>query len=289
MNLGSLLNILAYELHFMKVTHVKTLEELERFSLSIPKDVLLSLQDKEEMPVVEEFDKHKFIIIRIPRKLSELDYTTIPFGIVVSKGSILTICLFESNFKVEHADDKNMALEILLQAAKKYISYLTEIDNLSSAIEKKLYRSQKNSEIAKLLRLQKSLVYFSTALEHNKILHEEISANKNLFSGSNGRSLIKQVRDENRQALSLALTYTDILTNLMDAFASMISNNLNVVMKVLTSITLLFAVPGLIASIYGMNVKLPFQSSEHGFFIVMSLSIIFSLVFIYMFWKNDMI
>ncbi len=273
----------------MRVIHIRSRDELENLdSINFPKDIILSLQDKEEIPVIEDYEKHKFIIIRIPQKINDLDYITIPFGIVVSKDTIVTACFFRNDLDIEYKDG-NFVLDLILNAAKKYLSYLSDIDKATDMLEKKLYRSQKNSEIAKLLRLEKSLVYFTTALEHNEILLSEISESREFTNGKNSKFMIKQVRDETRQALSMARTYTDILTNLMDAFASMISNNLNVAMKLLTSITILFAVPTLLSSIYGMNVTLPYAGTEYGFLLVMGLSVFFSIVFLIFFWKNDMI
>ena len=117
----------------------------------------------------------------------------------------------------------------------------------------------------------------------------KISSEKNFIRLSEDKEIIDAIKDETAQAITMADVYTNILTNLMDAFASMISNNLNIAMKVLTSVTILFAIPGLLASLYGMNVELPFQHSPNAFLLVMFLSLIFSGVFLFFLWKNEMI
>ncbi|MCM2325681.1 MAG: magnesium transporter CorA family protein [Candidatus Woesearchaeota archaeon] len=253
--------------------------------MKLPEDIILSLQDKEEMPTIEKFDGHTFIIIRIPIKKNNLEYVTIPLGIILSDGSNALICLHHKELSWANQDS---ILKIMLSSSKLYLSYLAEIEKTINFLEDKVYDSQKNKEIKKLLMLEKSLVFFTTALQHNQILLEELESSS-FVKTAKDKAFLKKTADELRQALSMAKTYTDILTNLMDAFASMVSNNLNVAMKILTSVTILFAVPTLLASIYGMNVKLPYQGTEYGFIIVMSMSIIFSMFFLFIFWKNDMI
>ena len=262
--------------------------------VKIPQEVILSLQDKDEMPTIEEQDKHTFIILRTPNKLSELRYTTVPLGIILTEDYIITICFHKNdvleklkqNFSASTKGD--LVLRLMFMSSKVYLNYLNEINSTIDHIESQIYKSQKNREITRLLGIEQSLVYFNTSLESNMILLNKIASNSN-FNKKDAKQFLSEIEDETRQAIEMTKIYTNIMSNLMDAFASMISNNLNIVMKLLTSITILISVPTLIASFYGMNVELPFQRSPHSFVIVLGMSIFFAIVFLVYFYKNDMI
>jgi len=274
-----------------------TQDELEKLKsiVQVPEEVLLSLQDKEEMPTIEEQNKHIFILLRTPNKNSELRYTTVPLGIILTQEYLITICFHKSDvmdkLKLHMSDfsKEDLVLRLMLMSSKVYLNYLVEINNTIDHIESQIYKSQKNREITKLLGLEQSLVYFTTSLESNKILLNKV-ANSRIFKKSSGsKELIANIEDETSQAIEMSKIYTNILSNLMDAFASLISNNLNIVMKLLTSITIIISVPMLIASFYGMNVELPFQRHPFAFTLVLGMSIIFALMFLFYFYKNDLI
>jgi len=147
----------------------------------------------------------------------------------------------------------------------------------------------KNEELVKLLTLENSLVYFSTALRSNDVLIEKLSKNKVFTRFEEDRELLEDLAIENKQAVEVTKIYANILSGTMDAFASIISNNLNIVMKFLTTVTILLMIPTLIASIYGMNIDLPFQSDQNAFFMVMLFSVLLSLSGLLLFWRRQLL
>jgi magnesium transporter len=262
--------------------------------INIPQEVILSLQDKDEMPTIEEQEKHTFILLRTPNKISELKYITVPLGIILTKDYIITMC-FHKNDVLERLklhftanSHHDLVLRLMFISSKVYLNYLSEINLTMDHIEGQIYKSQKNKEITKLLGIEQSLVYFNTSLESNKILLSEIGTVA-AFRTKDAKKYLRQIEDETSQAIEMTKIYTNIMSNLMDAFASMISNNLNIVMKLLTSITILISVPTLIASFYGMNVDLPFQRHPLAFTMVLGMSLMFAIMFLVYFYKNDMI
>ncbi len=274
-----------------------TNEELSKLNeiISLPEEVILSLQDKDEMPTIEEQNNHTFIILRTPNKISDLRYTTVPLGIILTDKFIITIC-FHKNDVVDRMKQRFMAtsknellMRLMFMSSKLYLNYLSEINTTIDHLENQIYKSQKNKEITKLLGIEQSLVYFNTSLESNKILLNKIAKTPKFNKKKNAMQFLSQIEDETSQAIEMTKIYTNIMSNLMDAFASMISNNLNIVMKLLTSITILISVPTLIASFYGMNVNLPFEHHPLAFAMVLGMSIFFAIIFLIFFYKNDMI
>jgi magnesium transporter len=273
-----------------------TQEELNRLKeiIVLPEEVILSLQDKDEMPTLEDQNNHIFIILRTPNKISELRYNTVPLGIIITGDYVITLCFhkndvlekFKQHFSAVSKTD--LVLRLMFISSKVYLNYLSEINNTIDHIESQIYKSQKNKEITKLLGVEQSLVYFNTSLESNKILLGKTAENR-MFNKKEEKNFLSQIEDETAQAIEMTKIYTNIMSNLMDAFASMISNNLNIVMKLLTSITILISIPSLIASFYGMNVVLPFQNHPMAFTIVLGMSLMFSIMFLVYFYKHDMI
>jgi len=157
---------------------------------------------------------------------------------------------------------------------------------LTGGIEKELQKSLKNEEVIRLLNIEKSLVFFTTSLKSNELMMERLMKTDLLKLTPDDRDRLEDVLIDNRQAIEMANIYSNILSGMMDAFASVISNNLNVVMKILTSITIILMIPTLTASIYGMNIELPFQHSQHAFYIVTGISFGASLLCVLAFIKN---
>ncbi|OYT56145.1 MAG: hypothetical protein B6U68_03805 [Candidatus Aenigmarchaeota archaeon ex4484_14] len=149
-------------------------------------------------------------------------------------------------------------------------------------------KSMKNEGLIRLLNIQKSLVYFSTSLKSNQILIEKLTKNKVFTKFHQDRELLEDVIEETEQAIQMTKIYSNILNEMTEAFGSLISNNLNLVMKLLTSITIILMLPTLVASIYGMNLPLPFQHSPHAFGIVMGMSIILSIIGVVVFWRKEL-
>src|SRR3989344_3800689 len=251
-----------------------------------------SLKDIEEIPLIEHYDSTILIISRIATKyVGELDFSTVPLGIFIANKKIFTICFFkndllnlmkEQKFKFTTSD---FLLKLLLKSSRLYLSYLKVINAEMYKTEKSLEKSQKNEEIIKLLDIEKSLVYFTTSLKADQLLLEKISRMEKIIKTKKETELITDVIDENRQAIETTSIYSDILSSTMDAFASVIANNLNIVIKMLASITIIIALPTLIASIYGMNVELPFQHSVFAFWIVMLMSSILAVSGVIIFWR----
>ena len=198
-----------------------------------------------------------------------LQYTTLPLGIVIMKGYVVTISLYENlniddmaqgRIKGVNTDLKTrFLLLLLLRISQRYLIYLRQIDRISSRTEQRLHKSMQNKELIQMLGLEKSLVYFSTSLKTDEITLNKIMRGKAIKLYDEDQDLLDDVLIEIHQAIEMCNIYSNILSGTMDAFASVISNNLNIVMKVLTVITIVMAIPNIIFSFYGMNVAgLPF-------------------------------
>lgn len=276
-------------------------EELARVAAEakILPDFLRAALDEEERSRIEIEEGQLLILIDVP--VSEGDngtliYDTIPLGIIVSERAVVTVSLKDNLILTEFEYSKpktcytykktRFVLQILFKTATYYLRYLKQIDKKSSEIEAQLHKSMKNEELIKLLNLGKSLVYFATSLRANEIVLEKLlksqlikidpdseMTSKILTMYEEDEELLEDVITENKQAIEMCEIYSNILSNTMDAFASVISNNLNIVMKFLTSVTLVMAIPTMISSFYGMNVPLPFQHSPHAFSIIVGISI----------------
>lgn len=242
------------------------LEAVQKF-YGVESDFLRAALDEEESSRIEIEDTGTLIMIDIPMAYHEdqnVMYSTLPLGIILTNDAIITVTLRESQIIREFSDGivKNVetsyktkfVFQILLRAAKRYLQYLRQIDKMSVYIEKQLHKSMKNKELIQMLDLQKSLVYFSTSLKANAVTIEKLSRGKIIKLYEEDQDLLEDVLIEIKQAIEMANIYSDIMTGTMDAFASVISNNLSITMKVLTSITILMTIPNIIFGFYGMNV-----------------------------------
>jgi magnesium transporter len=259
-------------------------------TLQIPIDFLKDSLDIDERSRYEAEDEVKLIVIKAPTEnnsFNESDafYITIPICIILTQEQIVTVNSFENeaikkflnSFQNRHPDKRNMmVLKIFEKVISTYQDHLKEINQRRNALEQKLYDSNRNEELFQLMRIQKSLVYFITALRSNELLLMKLARTNFLQLNEDEKDFLDDLVIETSQALETANTYTNILSSTLDAFASIISNNQNEVLKRLTTITLLLSIPVLIASIYGMNVPLPFQHSPFAFWIpiVISLAIL---------------
>lgn len=274
-------------------------EQLERMAaeMIIPSDFLTDPLDIDERARIEVEDGVLLIVLRLPKYDEtnlELPFTTIPVGIILTKND--TIALISTFDIMEILDLYNgkvkgiitgkrssFVLQIFLKTALLYLKHLKEINFRTGEIERELQRSLKNEELIKLLNLEKSLVFFTTSLKSNELMMERLLRTELLKLTDDDKDMLEDVMIDNKQAIEMASIYSNILSGMMDAFASVISNNLNVVMKILTSITIILMIPTLTASIYGMNIGLPFQHSPYAFFIVTGISFIISLLIILIF------
>ena len=224
-----------------------------------------------------------------------LQYTTLPLGIVIMKGYVVTISLYENlniddmaqgRIKGVNTDLKTrFLLLLLLRISQRYLIYLRQIDRISSRTEQRLHKSMQNKELIQMLGLEKSLVYFSTSLKTDEITLNKIMRGKAIKLYDEDQDLLDDVLIEIHQAIEMCNIYSNILSGTMDAFASVISNNLNIVMKVLTVITIVMAIPNIIFSFYGMNVAgLPFPQWWFPTGLTIVACIIATIIFI----KKDM-
>ncbi len=258
-------------------------EEFSELSniLDIPIDFLKDSLDIDERSRFESEDNVKLIVIKTPTEnnsFNESDafYITIPICIILTNGQIVTVNSFENeaikkflnSFQNRHPDKKNMmVLKIFEKITTNFQEYLKEINQRRNALEQKLYDANRNEELLQLMRIQKSLVYFVTALRSNELLMMKLARTNFLHLDDDEKDFLDDLIIETSQALETANTYTNILSSTLDAFASIISNNQNEVLKRLTTLTIFLSIPVLIASIYGMNVPLPFQHSPFAFWI----------------------
>jgi len=278
-----------------------TEEELRRVSgeLNIPLDLLRGPLDEEEKSRVEMEDGLTFVVVDIPVLVVEDDersYATIPLGMIVHPEYFITICLrvnpilgeFErQSIRGFYTYKKTRFLfQILQQISAFYLRYLYRIDRETDKLEKELRASLKNAEIFDLLNLQKALVYFTTSLRSNDLVLQKLLRGKTIKMYEEDEELLEDVIVENRQASEMAKIYTDILVGMMDAFTSVISNNLNQVMKLLTSITIILSIPVIVSSFYGMNVKLPFMNYAHAFTLVIVIALVGIIGFFLVFWRK---
>ncbi|MDH4206455.1 MAG: magnesium transporter CorA family protein, partial [Desulfobacteraceae bacterium] len=257
-------------------------DELLKLSedLSIPLDFLTDSLDVDERSRIETENNTTLIVLRVPKFDKDnlgVPFTTLPLGIVLTKDITITICLWDINEvldlfkgKIRNLPTENrrrFILHLFHRTAFFYLKYLKEINKKSNEVEMELHRSMKNEELIKLLDIEKSLVFFTTSLRSNELMMERLSKIRALELNEDDKDLLDDIIVDNKQAIEMANIYSNILSGMMDAFASVISNNLTIVMKFLTSVTIILMLPTLVASIYGMNVELPFQHTSHAFFI----------------------
>jgi magnesium transporter len=251
-----------------------TPEELARLrELDVPAEFITYPLDLDERPRIEREDGETMILLRVPfhqGPTADIPFTTIPMGIVMDGQWIMTVCRHDHDLLRELAAGKvrglstakrnRFILQMLLAAASKYLLYLREINRTVDSLEDKLQLSMQNRELLGLLKYQKSLVYFTTALKANELMMERLHRSGFFRTYPDDEDLLEDVLTENQQAIEMTNIASNILSSMMDAFASIISNNVNAVMKFLAAATIVIALPTLIASIFGMNVDLPFEA-----------------------------
>jgi magnesium transporter len=269
-------------------------EEFSELSLSldIPLDFLTDSLDIDERSRFEEEDNVKLVVIKTPTEnnsFNESDayYITIPICIILTHNQIVTVNSFDngaikkflSTLQNRNTDKKNMmVLKIFEKIIQAYMEFLKEINVRRNVLEQKLYAANRNEQLLQLMRIQKSLVYFVTALRSNEMLLMKIDRTNFLGFNEDEKEILQDLIVDNSQALEMANIYTNILSSTLDAFASIIANNQNEVLKRLSVITIVLTFPVLVASIYGMNVPIPYAKSPYAFYIPVSLSLVISLI-----------
>jgi magnesium transporter len=277
-------------------------EEIQKVvqALEIPVDFIRDPLDEEERSRIDKEGDNILIVVDIPVLVkdgsNEEKYITIPLGMIITNHIFVTVCLKESPIVNQFAQNKvknfytfmktRFVLQLLYTISAYYLTYLKQINRKTTEIENKLHESMQNQELFSLLSLEKSLVYFTTSLKTNNIVTEKLLKNQYLKMYEEDEHLLEDVIIENKQAIEMTEIYSTILSGMMDAFASVISNNVNHVMKVLTSFTIVLTFPTMIASLYGMNVPLPYQHYPHAFTVIILLSILLSSITAMIFWKK---
>ena len=268
----------------------------------VPLSFLKAPLDDEETSRIDIEENCLLVVVDIPFTEMEdnsLTYDTYPLAIIHTEKQLITVCLKNSKILTDFVNGKvksfysfkksRFILQILNRISNAYLVYLRQIDKKSLMIEKRLHKSMKNRELIQLHSLEKSLVYFSTSLKANEITLEKMLKLDIMQKYEEDQDVLEDVIIENKQAIEMTEIYSNILASTMDFFASVISNNLNIVMKVLASVTILMAIPTVIGGIFGMNfVRMPLLNNEYGFEITMIITLILTFGAAYLLYKKDM-
>ena len=274
-------------------------------NINIQEDFIRDALDYEEKARIdkEEDDDTTLFIVDVPviEKNEENDiYTTMPLGMIVVRDDFFITVSLKKNKIIEDFEKKKIRnfqtykktrfiFQILYLNSSYFLSYLKQINKETEIAEYILKNSMKNKELLKLLSLEKGLVYFTTSLKSNEIVMEKTMRGKIIKLYEDDEDILEDAITENRQAIEMAQIYSNILNGTMDAYASIISNNLNGVMKFLTSITIVLAVPTMVSSFWGMNVNIPFQNSKFGFPIMILISVTLTLIVTWWLKRKDML
>jgi magnesium transporter len=282
-------------------------EEVEEIAqqFEIPIDFLLDSLDIDERSRYEKEEDTRFILINTPvlneaEEENDAIYITLPIGIVLTLDHVITITAQENpvlqlflDGKIKNfdpSDESLFVLQILEQNVYRFLTCLKKLNLKRNLIEKELYDSSRNKELKQLLSIEKSLVYFVNSLSANELLKMKIKRTDflNIRDDEDKSDLFEDIIIDNGQALEMSNVYTNILNGTMDAYGSIISNNLNITIRRLTLITIILMVPTLIASFYGMNVPLPFEKASYALPLLMVVSIVLSLLVAWYFQRKRM-
>lgn len=274
-------------------------EEIETLrSWGVPEDFITYPLDLDERSRTEKDDGFTLILVRIPYFQSwdeDIPYIAIPLGIIFSDTIIITICRYENDL-INSIIKKNgkyfstlkrnrLILQIMLANANHFLSYLRNIQKIIDQTEDELQRSIRNKEVLELLKYQKCLEYFSTALRSNEIMFERLQRNKFFTIFPDDLDLLEDVIIENQQAIEMTGIAGNLLSQMMDAYASIIQNNQNAIFKIMTAWTIILSLPTIVPSFYGMNVALPLAGDGNAFLIITGISLVIMLVVIFFFKK----
>lgn len=270
----------------------------------IEQDDLRAPLDEEERSRIAFEDNYVMILVDVPiiEKRNDKDwFGTIPMSVVLTDDIIFTVCLEDTPVLSAFMDGRirnfftykktRFILQILYKNATMYLHYLRIIDKKSEIVEEKMHGSTRNEELMELMELEKSLVYFTTSLRSNEVVLEKLMKSDSINHYPEDEDLLEDVIIENKQAIEMANIYSGILSSMVDAYASVISNNMNSIMKFLTTVTIVLTIPTMIFSAYGMNLKsvgMPFADGDWGFAVVILMSLILSLVVAFIFSKKDL-
>ncbi len=241
---------------------------------SIEPDFFRASLDEEESSHIDHENGVTLIIIDIPaveKFDTSIRYTTMPIGIMITEKNVITVSIRDNPILSEFSEGvvkdvltnykTQFVFHIMLRVAAKYLQYLKQIDKISEHVEQKMKKAMRNKEIMQLFEIQKSLVYFSSSLKADEITLEKLMRGRHIKLYEDDQDLLEDVLIEIKQAIEMVGIHLNIMSGKMDTFASIISNNLNMVMKVLASLTLIVSIPTVISGLYGMNIEggLPFD------------------------------
>jgi magnesium transporter len=268
--------------------------------LPAPPAFLTDALDRGEQARVERDEGTALVVVRVPHfqgNTADVPHITVPLGIVLTDRHLVTICAHEVGVlrqltsgavrDLSTAKPNRFVLHALHLTAQGYLRYLGEINQAVDSLEDRLQASLRNRELLDLLKRQKSLVYFTEALKSNEVMLERLQRSQVMQADPEDRELLEDVLIDFRQAMEMTTISSNILIQMMNAYASIISNNLNVVMKFLASVTIILALPTLVASIFGMNVALPLQDHPEAFWIILGLSMVAAFIVVVLFWRRD--
>ena len=274
-------------------------------SINIQEDFIRDALDYEERARIdqEDDDNTTLFVIDVPiiEKSEENDiYTTMPLGMIIVRDDFfITVSLNKNKVITDFEKNKvknfqtykktRFIFQILYLNASYFLSYLKKINKETEIAEYILKNSMKNRELLKMLSLEKGLVYFTTSLKSNEMVMEKTMRGKIVKLYEDDEDILEDAITENRQAIEMAQIYSNILNGSMEAYASIISNNLNVVMRYLTSITIVLAIPTMVSSFWGMNVNVPFQNNPFGFAIMIVISVVLTLIVAWWLRRKDML
>ena len=272
-----------------------------------PHDFIQAALDPEESSRLDVEDNHILTLINVPVNKDALSraYDTIPLAIINTPDYVVTVCQEENqvlnNFRASRYkyfttfQRTRFLFQILYISAMLFLKDLRQITENSDRIEQNLRKSMKNKELFQLLDLQKGLTYYSVSLRSNRVVAERVLR---LCSNAHNEQIIKlreededlldDVLVEYRQAIEIAQLQTDVLAGMMDAFASVIANNLNIVMKFLASVTIVMAIPSLISGLFGMNVPVPWGTHPMGFYFIGLFTVVVTTIAIIFLWKKKL-
>ncbi|MCH3959045.1 MAG: magnesium transporter CorA family protein [Selenomonas sp.] len=268
-------------------------------------DFLRSALDDEERSHTDIEDDSVMVLTNVAVCRGQDSYDALPLAIIITDEYIITVCLEETPVMAEFNErtaklfrtykKTRFLFQILYKSSTFYLRYLRQISKLSDDIEDQLRYDMKNSEIMRLLELQKGLTYFNAAIRSNGAVLDKLLRMRNnealtpiLKAYEEDEDLLEDVIIENKQAKEMVEMYSKILARMADTFSSIIANNQNLVMKFLAAMTIIIAIPTVVSSFFGMNVPVPFTDNGYGFFYVMVIAFSISIAGAYALWKKDM-
>ena len=274
-------------------------------NINIQEDFIRDALDYEEKARIDKEEDDNTILFVVDVPISEKGeeneiYTTMPLGMIVVRDEFFLTVSLRKNKIIESFEKRKIKnfqtykktrfiFQILYLNSSYYLNYLKQINKETEIAEYILKNSMQNKELLKLLSLEKSLVYFTTSLKSNEIVMEKTLRGKIVKLYEEDEDLLEDAIVENKQAIEMSKIYSDILNETMDMYASIISNNINDIMKFLTSITIILAIPTLVASLWGMNVPVPFQNYQYGFPVLLAVSFVVTLTVMVWLKKRNML